>query len=95
MFKIGMYVNVAFGALETAEKTMPVISKGAVQTIGNQQFVFLATSNENEFMLRAVRVGIESDGMYPVLEGLNSGDRVVTDGSFLLRAEWLKLHPTQ
>jgi RND family efflux transporter MFP subunit len=95
MFKIGMYVNVAFGALGTAEKTMPVISKEALQTIGNQQFVFLATSNQNEFMLRAVRVGVESDGMYPVLEGLNSGDRVVTDGSFLLRAEWLKLHPTQ
>jgi hypothetical protein len=30
-----------------------------------------------------------------VLEGLNASDRVVTDGSFLLRAEWLKTHPSQ
>jgi hypothetical protein len=28
-----------------------------------------------------------------VLEGLFVGDRVVTGGSFMLRAEWLKLHP--
>src|SRR5437764_14436026 len=41
MFKLGMYVNVAFGALGIAEKTMPVVPKDAVQTIGNQQFVFI------------------------------------------------------
>jgi hypothetical protein len=28
-----------------------------------------------------------------VLEGLNVGDEIVTEGSFLLRAEWLKQHP--
>ena len=95
MFKIGMYVNVAFGALGTAEKTMPVVPKEAVQNIGNQQFVFLPAENANEFILRAVRLGPESNGLYPVLEGLTAGERVVVDGSFLLRAEWLKLHPTQ
>jgi len=42
-----------------------------------------------------VRLGPERNGFYPVLEGLNSGERVVTQGSFLLRAEWLKLHPVQ
>ena len=95
MFKIGMYVNVAFGALGVAEKTMPVIPKDAVQNIGNQQVVFLSTDKPNEFIMRAVRLGPESNGLYPVLEGLNAGDRVVTGGSFLLRAEWMKLHPTQ
>lgn len=91
MFKIGMYVNVAFGALGTAEKTMPVVAKDAVQTIGNQQVVFLATDKDNEFILRPVRLGPESNGFYLVIEGLNVGDRVVTQGSFLLRAEWLKM----
>src|SRR5436190_15519838 len=42
MFKIGMYVNVAFATLGTAEKTMPVVAKDAVQNIGNQQYVFLS-----------------------------------------------------
>jgi cobalt-zinc-cadmium efflux system membrane fusion protein len=95
MFKIGMYVNVAFATLGGTEKTMPVISKDAVQTIGNQQYVFVATDKPNEFVLRPVKLAPESNGFYPVIEGLNSGDRIVVDGSFLLRAEWLKSHPSQ
>jgi cobalt-zinc-cadmium efflux system membrane fusion protein len=93
IFKIGMYVNVAFGALGIAENTMPVVPKSSVQSIGNQQVVFVLTEKPNEFLMRAVQLGTESNGFYPVVEGLNAGDRVVTDGSFLLRAEWLKLHP--
>jgi RND family efflux transporter MFP subunit len=95
MFKIGMYVNVAFAALGASEKTMPVVSKGAVQAIGNQQYVFVATDKSNEFVLRQVKLAPESNGFYPVIEGLNSGDRIVGEGSFLLRAEWLKSHPSQ
>jgi RND family efflux transporter MFP subunit len=93
--KIGMYVNVAFGALGVAERTTAVIPKAAAQSIGNQQFVFVATEKPNEFLLRAVRLGTESNGVYPVLEGLSVAERVVTEGSFLLRAEWLKQHPGQ
>ncbi len=93
--KIGMYVNVAFAGLGAAEKTAPVVSQDAVQNIGNRQFVFVATDKPNEFVLRQVRLGPESKGLYPVLEGLTVGDRVVTEGSFLLRAEWLKQHPGQ
>jgi RND family efflux transporter MFP subunit len=93
--KIGMYVSVAFGALGVAERTTAVISKAAAQSIGNQQFVFVATDRPNEFLLRAVRLGPESNGVYPVLEGLNVGERIVTEGSFMLRAEWLKQHPGQ
>jgi membrane fusion protein, heavy metal efflux system len=93
IFKIGMYVNVAFAALGASEKTMPSVPKDSVQTIGTQQVVFLSTTNSNEFLMRPVRLGPESNGFYPVLEGLSAGDRVVTDGSFLLRAEWMKLHP--
>lgn len=94
MFKIGMYVNIAFGALGLAEKTVPVIPKDAVQTIGSQLFVFVASEKPNEFALRPVRLGPESNAFYPVLEGVSVGDRIVTEGSFMLRAEWLKTHPT-
>ena len=95
MFKIGMYVNVAFAALGASEKTMPVVPKDAVQAIGNQQYVFVATEKPNEFILRPVKLAPESNGFYPVIEGLNSGNRIVVEGSFLLRAEWLKSHPSQ
>jgi membrane fusion protein, heavy metal efflux system len=94
MFKIGMYVNVAFGALGVAEKTTPVVPKDAVQTIGNQQIVFVVGEKPSEFVLRPVRLGPESNGFHPVLEGLAVGDRIVTEGSFLLRAEWLKTNPS-
>src|SRR5712691_6936397 len=76
ILKIGMYVNVAFGALGNAEKTTPAIPKDAVQTIGNQQYVFLSTDKSNEFVLRPVRHGPESNGFYPVLEGLSTGERI-------------------
>ena len=95
MFKIGMYVNVAFTTLGAGEKTIPVIPKDAVQTIGNQQFVFVASGSTNEFVLRQVRTGPETGGFYPVLEGVSAGERIVSGGSFMLRAEWLKLHPNQ
>src|SRR6266404_1756171 len=93
MFKIGMYVNVGFATLGAAEKTMPVVPKDAVQTIGNQQYVFVASDKPNEFILRPVHLGPEANGVYPVLEGLNVGERIVVLGSFLLRAEWVKQHP--
>ena len=92
--KIGMYVNVAFAALGGAGFTVPVVPVGAVQNMGNRQAVFVATNDPNVFAMRFVRLGPESNGYYPVLEGVSVGDRVVTEGSFMLRAEWLKSHPT-
>jgi RND family efflux transporter MFP subunit len=93
LLKIGMYVRVAFGALGDAERTAPVVVAAAVQNIGSRQIVFVATAQPNIFELRPVRLGAESNGQFPVLEGLSVGDRVVTTGSFLLRAEWLKQNP--
>jgi membrane fusion protein, heavy metal efflux system len=95
MFRIGMYVNVAFATQGASEKTIPVIPKDAVQTIGNQQFVFVASGSPNEFALRQIRTGPETGGFYPVLEGVSVGERIVSGGSFMLRAEWLKSHPIQ
>lgn len=94
VLRLGMFVQIAFGALGEAERTVPVIPIAAVQNINNQQVVFVATDDPSVFALRPVRLGTESNGRFPVLEGLSVGERIVTDGSFLLRAEWLKLHPS-
>jgi membrane fusion protein, heavy metal efflux system len=91
--KIGMYVNVAFAALAGTQSTTPVVPIAAVQNLANQQVVFVVSTDPNVFALRPVRLGPESNGYYPVLEGLTAGDRIVTEGSFMLRAEWLKSHP--
>jgi cobalt-zinc-cadmium efflux system membrane fusion protein len=92
--KIGMFVNVAFAALGVAESTTPVIPKSAVQNIGNQQVVFVEMKDPNVFATRSVKLGPEINGQYLVMEGLIVGERIVTEGSFLLRAEWLKRHPS-
>ena len=88
--RLGMYVRVAFDALGNAERTTPVVPKGAVQDMNGQKIVFVATADPNVFELRAVRLGPESDGRYQVLEGLQVGDKIVVSGSFALRAEFLK-----
>jgi RND family efflux transporter MFP subunit len=92
--KIGMYVNAAFAALGVAESNVPIVPLAAVQNMSNRQVIFVATSDPNVFALRFARLGPKSNSYYPVLEGVSVGDRVVTEGSFMLRAEWLKSHPS-
>ena len=94
VFKIGMYVNVSFGALGTGEMTAPVVPSSAVQNMGGQKIVFAATGQPNVFVMKPVRLGAESNGQHVVLEGLSVGDKVVTEGSFLLRAEMMKQNPS-
>jgi len=93
--KMGMYVNVAFATLGGARLTVAVVPANAVQNINKQQVVFVAMREPNVFAMRPVRLGAEANGRYPILEGVSVGDRIVTEGSFLLRAEWLKAHPGQ
>ena len=89
--KIGQYVNVAYARIGGAsEKTAPLVSKDAVQTIGSQEIVFEATDDPKTFILRPLKLAEEKDNSYPVIKGIFVGDKVVTDGSFLLRAEYLK-----
>ena len=59
-----------------------------------QQVVFVATGKPNVFAVKQVRLGKENNGQFTVIEGLSVGDRIVTEGSFLLRAELLKQNPT-
>ena len=94
ILKIGMYLNVAFGASGSAERTMPVIPSSSVQNMNAQQVVFVATGKPNVFAVKQVRLGKENNGQFTVIEGLSVGDRIVTEGSFLLRAELLKQNPT-
>jgi len=86
-----MYVDVEFtsqGAVGT------VLPEAAVQSIGDRQFVFLPiTDNEGSFAMRVVRLGPAANGYYAVLDGLRLNDEVVTEGSFILKAEGVRQHP--
>jgi cobalt-zinc-cadmium efflux system membrane fusion protein len=51
----------------------------------NQHYVFVETV-PGQFERRAVRLGLESDGRSVVVEGLNAGQRVVSQGCLMLEA---------
>lgn len=60
----------------------------AVQEEGGTACVYVVRGDA--FRRTAVRLGEESGGMREVLAGLRDGDRVVTDGSFILKSESMK-----
>ena len=89
--RVEMYVDVESS---TPGASGPIVPEAAVQSIGERQFVFLPVQHsEGTFQLRAVRLGPAANGYYSVLEGLRMQDEVVTDGSFILKAEAVRQHP--
>ena len=98
ILKIGMFVDVSVAAAApagTSGQPAVAVPRAAVQSIGTKQVVFVATDRPGVFVQREVRVGPETNGLVIIYSGVNPGERVVTDGSFLLRAESLKLNPVQ
>jgi len=96
ILRIGMYVDVTLGSGPPQGSASAVtVPKGAVQSIGSRQVVFVATDQPGVFIQRDVTIGPESGGRVPIYSGLTAGERVATDGSFLLRAESLKQRPDQ
>jgi multidrug efflux pump subunit AcrA (membrane-fusion protein) len=66
-----------------------VISDAALQTDEDRQVVFVALDG-NRFQKRSVKLGLEEEGRVQVLDGLKQGDKVVSEGSFILKSEMLK-----
>jgi multidrug efflux pump subunit AcrA (membrane-fusion protein) len=66
-----------------------VISDAALQTEEDKQIVFVAL-NANRFQKRVLELGLEHGGKVQVLGGLKEGEKVVTEGSFILKSEMLK-----
>jgi membrane fusion protein, heavy metal efflux system len=98
ILRLGMFVDMSFGGAArgvTGGQMAVSIPRSAVQMIGAKQVVFVVTNQPGVFAQREVGAGQESNGVVPIYTGLNAGDRVVTEGSFLLRAESLKLNPSQ
>lgn len=84
--RLGMYVTVVLaGDPGTA---VVVVPRSAVQAIGDRQVVYVATGeHEGHFAERTIRTGRLLGDAYTVLEGVEPGDVVATEGSFYLRSE--------
>jgi len=84
--RFGMYVDLEVGGGEAAEAVL--VPRRAVQTIADRQVVYLARAGEpGRFTEREVRLGRAAGDRIEVVSGLSAGDRIVTDGSFSVRAE--------
>jgi multidrug efflux pump subunit AcrA (membrane-fusion protein) len=85
--KPGMYGEVRIVARTPVR--MLAVPESAVRTMGGKTVVFLSAAG-GAFLRRDVRTGRTFEGFVEILEGLREGDRVVTDGSFEIKAEMLK-----
>lgn len=66
-----------------------VVSEKAVQIEGEQRLVYVAI-NDSSFVKRYVNVGRHQDKLVEITEGLQPGERVVTDGAFTIKSEFQK-----
>jgi len=82
--RFGMFVSVELGVAAVSSDL--VIPKVAVQSLGAVQVVFVELAR-GRFAERVVHLGASTGDTVVITTGLASGDRVVTTGSFALRAE--------
>jgi RND family efflux transporter MFP subunit len=90
--RLGMFVSVSF----TVAATTPgaVVPRAAVQAIGDRSVVYVAAEGEEgRFVERTVKLGSTVEDSVQVLEGLASGERIVIEGSFYVRAEAARSRP--
>ena len=72
--------------INVGDKSVLAIPKTAVQIAGSDSVVYVA-QHKNQFEERPVRLGPENAGNVQVISGLQKGEKIVTDGSFILRSK--------
>jgi Cu(I)/Ag(I) efflux system membrane fusion protein len=81
----GMYVRALFTSV--AAKDAIVVPRSAVLDTGTRTLVYVV-NGESSYEARDVEIGAAASGdLYPVLRGLKPGERVVTDGNFLIDSQ--------
>jgi len=80
----GMFVQVNFAA--PAGHDVLAIPRSAVLDTGMRKFVYVAKGN-GEFEGRQVQLGPAGTDYYPVLAGLKEGERIVSQGTFLIDSQ--------
>jgi membrane fusion protein, copper/silver efflux system len=81
--KPGMFATVN---LEVDLGSGLAVPSDAVIDTGERQIVFVAHPG-GHFQPRAIRLGVALDGAYQVLEGLEAGEAIASQGQFLLDSE--------
>jgi RND family efflux transporter MFP subunit len=90
--RLGMFVSVSFTVPSTAG-AVAVVPRAAIQAIGTRSVAYVAADGEGRFVERTVTVGAAAGDVVEVIAGLEPGERVVSEGSFFLRAEAARTRP--
>jgi cobalt-zinc-cadmium efflux system membrane fusion protein len=89
LLRPGQFVH---ARLSTEGDTRPVIGvpRTAVLQVEGEPSVFVVADGENTYMARPVELGITAGEWVEITRGLVEGDRVVTEGAFVLKSELLR-----
>ena len=82
--KPGMYTNVRIRANEQVDAV--VVPSESIVRSGNREQVFIDLG-DGKFEPREVKIGVSSDGLTQILEGLAGGEKVVVSSQFLIDSE--------
>jgi cobalt-zinc-cadmium efflux system membrane fusion protein len=90
LFRPGQFVTATLMGDPTRSMTeVLAIPRKAVQTVEGKPLVFVAEP-DGFFTKRSVELGISGGGQIEIRSGLAEGERVATDGGFLLKSELLR-----
>jgi RND family efflux transporter MFP subunit len=88
--RFGTYVTMRLAVGSGGQVVL--VPRAAVQPLGETSVVYLPLAgSEGRFVERPIALGAVVGNAVQVLKGLKPGDRVVTEGSFFLRAEAARL----
>ncbi|MEN8890091.1 MAG: efflux RND transporter periplasmic adaptor subunit [Wenyingzhuangia sp.] len=87
VFKPGMFVEGKIEGQNTNKEQVLTIPSSAVLWTGERSVVYVkANLNQPVFEMRKITLGNQIGNNYEVLEGLNNGDEIVTNGTFTVDA---------
>jgi cobalt-zinc-cadmium efflux system membrane fusion protein len=85
--KPGMFAEATLTST-AGDEPVVAIPAGAIQSVDGSTAVFLPVDGKPDtFARRMVSVGDSAGGMVSIIAGLEGGERVVTSGAFILKAE--------
>jgi membrane fusion protein, heavy metal efflux system len=87
--KPGMFLAAEVEASGRDRKEALAVPEAAIQRMDDEPVVFVGL-DERRFQRRAVKLGRVSGGYAEILQGLEPGSVVVTEGSFILKSELSK-----
>lgn len=86
-FKPGMFVEGKVEGIQSNSKSTVTVPATAVMWTGKRSVVYIKTKpDESVFEMREVLLGNTNGDNYTILEGLENGDEVVTNGTFTVDA---------